>query len=192
MFGVWQVSNKMTSAEPLTAEQATSKVKELYSGQIVEVKEGENLYLITIQLETGTYDIEIDRHSGDIGKLTQTTTDLVSNEKVKKEPHDDSSSTLPNDSSVEKPKEKDPSGESESKQEKKDSTAAEKPKLLTEKEAIAIALKELNGEVDDVELESQGGITYYLVDIEREDNEDEATIQINAVSGEIMSIVWDD
>ncbi|KAA0546321.1 peptidase M4 [Bacillus sp. BGMRC 2118] len=64
-------------------------------------------------------------------------------------------------------------------------------KQLSEEEVIAIALGKVNGEIDEIELEQSGGLTYYLVEINVEDKE-EATIQINSITGEVISITWDD
>jgi len=62
--------------------------------------------------------------------------------------------------------------------------------IITEQQAIDIALQQLKGEVDSVDFEetSEGG--YYLVEIETQ--HDEATFQIHAVSGKILSVSWDD
>lgn len=62
--------------------------------------------------------------------------------------------------------------------------------IITEQQAVQIALEQLKGEVDSVDFEetSEGG--YYLVEIETQD--DEATFQIHAVSGKVLSVTWDD
>lgn len=62
---------------------------------------------------------------------------------------------------------------------------------LTEQEAIVIALSNVQGKVEDTDLEETDSAAYYLIDIETDD-EREATVQIHAVSGEVMSITWDD
>ena len=66
--------------------------------------------------------------------------------------------------------------------------------IISKQQAINIALGQLKGEVDDVDFvnTSQGG--YYLVEIEIDvdDGPDEATYQIHAISGKIMSVTWDD
>ncbi|MFD0871581.1 PepSY domain-containing protein [Paenibacillus residui] len=62
---------------------------------------------------------------------------------------------------------------------------------LTEQEAIAIALSNVQGKVEDADLKETDSAAYYLVEIETDD-EREATVQIHAVSGEVMSITWDD
>ncbi|MGM0902673.1 MAG: PepSY domain-containing protein [Bacillota bacterium] len=198
MFAVWQVGKVMTSAQPLTAEEATQKVQELYKGDIVRVKEGKELYLITIVLDKGTYEIEIDRESGDIASVTRTKKGGASKEGAQKEAtEEEQTETPPSTPQEEEPSEqggKDKTPENQGTPPDNDNSNAkpETPRQITEQEAIAIALKQLNGEVDDVELEESGGRIYYLVEIEREGEEAEATIQINAISGEVMSVFWED
>ncbi|GKV69021.1 hypothetical protein NCCP2716_15190 [Sporosarcina sp. NCCP-2716] len=66
--------------------------------------------------------------------------------------------------------------------------------LLTKQQAIQIALRQLNGEVDDVDFVKTTDGGYYLVEIEIDvdDGPDEATYQIHAISGKVMSVTWDD
>ncbi|SDO16778.1 PepSY domain-containing protein [Halobacillus aidingensis] len=66
-----------------------------------------------------------------------------------------------------------------------------KTQPITEEKAKAVALNEIEGEVDDIDFESEGDPAFYLVEIERPGGE-EATVQIHALSGEIMSVTWDD
>ncbi|OLO37958.1 hypothetical protein BTR23_12410 [Alkalihalophilus pseudofirmus] len=64
------------------------------------------------------------------------------------------------------------------------------PSMLSEQEAIEIALREVEGKVDDVELEVEDGIVVYEIEIEVDDD-NEATIRINAYTGQILSVTWD-
>lgn len=64
-------------------------------------------------------------------------------------------------------------------------------KLITEEEAIGTALKKINGTLEKIELKKSNGESYYLVEIE-ENGEKEGTVQIHAITGEVMSITWDD
>lgn len=64
-------------------------------------------------------------------------------------------------------------------------------KRLTEAEAKEIANKQVNGSVDHVWLETKGELTYYLVEIQTND-EREAIVQIHALTGNVMSVTWDD
>lgn len=190
MLAVWQVSKIMTSAQPLTKEEATQKVQELYVGDIVDVQEGSNRYLITIELETGTYEIEIDRDSGEIGSVIRTKKVAKGNEPAPENKIDDSTNES-NQSSEEEKKTPEEQGTPPA----SGNETAKNPegvKRIPEQEAMEIALNQLDGEVDDIELEQSGDVLYYLVDIEREGSEDEATIKINAISGEVMSVIWDD
>lgn len=63
--------------------------------------------------------------------------------------------------------------------------------VLTEDDASKIALKNVKGFVDDIDLETTDDLTYYLVEVETED-EREAIIQIHAITGNVLSITWDD
>lgn len=67
-----------------------------------------------------------------------------------------------------------------------------KPQFLSEKQAKQKALAEVPGEVDDIELRgTNSGNPYYLVEIDLEDGR-EAIVQVNAISGVIRSVTWDE
>lgn len=64
---------------------------------------------------------------------------------------------------------------------------------VTGAQAQQIALSQVKGEVDDVKYEhnSKNGQQYYLVEIDTPDDR-EAVIQINSITGAVMSVTWDD
>ena len=67
-----------------------------------------------------------------------------------------------------------------------------KTQFLSEKEAKQKALAKVPGEVDDIELRgTNSGNPYYLVEIDLNDGR-EAIVQVNAISGAIRSVTWDD
>ena len=76
---------------------------------------------------------------------------------------------------------------------KKDTSDKQKEKTqpLTEDQARDIALQRVSGHVDDVDYESSDEGSYFLVEIERK-NGSEVTVQVNDVTGKVMSISWDD
>lgn len=74
---------------------------------------------------------------------------------------------------------------------KKQSSTGYPTNIISEQKAIQLALQQVSGEVDDVDLEREDGLIFYLVEIERNDDQ-EAIVQINAITGETMSITWDD
>ena len=61
---------------------------------------------------------------------------------------------------------------------------------LSEEQAIAIALAEIPGAVEEVELEREDGILVYEVEIETADG-GETEVEINANSGEIIEVSVD-
>lgn len=71
------------------------------------------------------------------------------------------------------------------------STIDENSNKLTETEAKEIAKKHVNGVVDQIWLETNEKQTFYLVEIETQDDR-EAIVQIHAITGNVMSVSWDD
>ncbi|BFH66750.1 hypothetical protein J27TS7_39350 [Paenibacillus dendritiformis] len=168
---VWQLVRLLTLAEPLSAAEAASKVKEMYKGEVVEVSELPHGYRVTMELDTGTYEVRIDRNKGKIAGMTRT---KAAPDPEAKPP------------AVEPDQQKPPASQ------KPEPKPKRKPqKRLTEDEAAAIALKTVDGKVDDIDLIHSDGVAYYLVEIDREDGED-GTVQINAITGEVKSVTWDD
>ena len=80
----------------------------------------------------------------------------------------------------------------------KPAKAPTKTVLLSKEQAANIAMKQLPagmiGEVDDVDFEKSDGGGYYLVQIEidTDDELDEVTYQIHAISGKVLTVTWDD
>lgn len=70
--------------------------------------------------------------------------------------------------------------------------APEPARVITRDEAIAIALQTLVGEVQEVEFVDTVDGGYYLVEIENDETDQEATIQIHAIRGDTMTVDWDD
>ncbi|MCM3712596.1 PepSY domain-containing protein [Alkalihalobacillus oceani] len=64
---------------------------------------------------------------------------------------------------------------------------------ITKQEAERIALEQVSGHVEDVDLEDEDGRLLYEVEIEIEGQDgDEATVLIDAVTGEVITIIWED
>ena len=68
--------------------------------------------------------------------------------------------------------------------------AQEEIKPLSKEEVAKIARSQFDGSVDDIEFIATDDGGYYNVDVENE--EDEATLQIHALTGEIITIKYDD
>ncbi|CAM4214282.1 hypothetical protein FHS16_000385 [Paenibacillus endophyticus] len=63
--------------------------------------------------------------------------------------------------------------------------------LISEQRASELALKKIPGKVKDIDMENEGGKWYFFVEIETNDGR-EADVQLNAASGAIVSVTWDD
>ena len=62
---------------------------------------------------------------------------------------------------------------------------------ISEKEAGEIALKEIKGTIHEIDLEDDDNLIFYLVEIDTPENK-EAVVQIDAITGAILTISWDD
>ncbi|MCY7484008.1 PepSY domain-containing protein [Paenibacillus alvei] len=163
---IWQLVRLLSFAEPLSAVEAASKVKNMYKGEIAGVVELSSAYRVTMVLDSGTYVVSIEKNNGKIKGMARTKKTAL------------------------KPEAKPPAVQSD-KQKPPTAAKPEPKKRISEKEAIAIALKTVNGKVDDIDLIQSGGIAYYLIEIDQEDGAD-GTVQINAITGEVKSVTWDD
>lgn len=72
----------------------------------------------------------------------------------------------------------------------KDRAQETQSKMLTDDEAIKIAKKQLTGEVEALSYRSTSDGGYYLIEID--DGTREAVFQIHALSGDVLSVTWDD
>ena len=64
-------------------------------------------------------------------------------------------------------------------------------KLLTASQAKSIALKAVEGKVDDVDLERRNGQTFYEVEIDRKGSPD-VTVRLDAYTGKVLAVINDD
>ncbi|WP_342442250.1 PepSY domain-containing protein [Lysinibacillus sp. FSL K6-0057] len=203
---IWFIQNRYFYVQPLSEAEAVRHIETIYNGHVTQVKKQGNTFEMLFTRENVKYAAILD-------VTTQQVTDLIMKEgqskllltekqirqMVKKE-YGDVESVMLTDSiytvRVENEKiQKDLTLDgytgdvlTERKVELQ-GQSIEEP-IITEQQAIQIALKQLKGEVDSVDFEetSEGG--YYLVEIETQ--EDEATFQIHAVSGKVLSVTWDD
>ncbi|MHA6253029.1 PepSY domain-containing protein [Oceanobacillus sp. CAU 1775] len=75
----------------------------------------------------------------------------------------------------------------EKKQEPKKETKKEKKSIITQEQAVNIALKQFSGKVEDVELDDDDGRLIYEIEIEN-DRGDEAEIEIDAYTGAVLVV----
>jgi uncharacterized membrane protein YkoI len=213
----WQQFGKLSpSADMLTEQEAQKLVYDRYQGEVTLLKLADQRYQIELLKQNKLYSIKLDARSGKILSFNESTKltvptphspsiielpeeelkqivlnaikgSLVSFEKVETNQQPsykaivreaDKQTTIIVDAS---------SGAILS---TSSSEINQPPKTLTEKEAVTIAISQVQGEVDDVWLDTQGDQTFYLVKIETSDDR-EATVQIHAITGDVI-VSWDD
>lgn len=163
VFVSFQQFGKLTpSADMLTEKEAEKLVKERYQGNISSIKLANQQYHIELEKQNHLYSVKLDSSSGKVLSFTQTGTGTTTTKPTPAQ-------TPPQQEEVKE----------------------ETPKRLTDKEAVEIAVTQVQGEVDDIWLETENNQTYYLIKIETNDDR-EATVQIHAITGDVMSVAWDD
>jgi len=203
---------KANMAAAITKERAQQIVEKKYAGEILNLEKKNQQFIVDVKRETGTYRVLLDEKSGEVLSVKRTdeyetdeATVHLTEEEVKKalleqEPGTVKSikqikqgETVVYEAIMEENQQQQKviiNGTSGEIMEKKPIKVEETTKRLTEKEASDIALKQVPGVIDDVDTESIGGMVYYLVEIEV-DEENEAVVAINSITGEIKSVTWD-
>lgn len=167
-----------------TEEEAIGAVLAQYSGEITDATLKGSLYYIRLKSAKGNYEVVVDGHNGSLQSVKRDGGNTNSNGDPLTTA-DPSPTIMPKPSATPKPTGSETSATNK--------PATEKPSLLTAAEAGKLASKHLasshvKGVIEKVE---RGSGDDYLVEIEVDDGR-EATVQVNAISGEIMSVYWDD
>lgn len=197
-------------AEMLTGEAAEVALLAQYPGVINSNVKLKDVYLMELQTDQGLYKVEIGAYSGEVMTLEQlqvlaeeddssvdqgseaepTPTVKPTPSPIPTDKAEPSPSSVPNSSNgpgtgqgssnVDSDKEIDPTPNKEN------------AKLLTSDKASKLAAAHIKGEVEDVSLKTaKDGKKYYLIEIDVNDGRD-AVVQVNAISGAIMSVVWEE
>ncbi len=161
-----------TSADVLTEQEAQAIAEERYTGKVNWIDQKNNQFVMELERSSGIYELIINKETGEVASLKR-----IEQKEEGTKPEEQPKPIEP----TEQPESSEPTAQDEGKV----------SKSLTEQEAAALALQQVAGIVDDIDLENVNGITYYLVDIETEDGR-EAKVEINAITGEVKSLTWDD
>jgi uncharacterized membrane protein YkoI len=209
------------SADMLTEEEAEKLVKERYQGNIASIKLANQQYHIGLEKHNHLYSIKLDSSSGKVLSFTQNDTEAsnptpsqtpvqkveLTEDKIKEiilslvvngtiaslEKVDNGSDSfykaIVNDTENQITMTVD--SVTGSVLSSTSISRNQPPKTLTEKEAVEIARTQVQGEVDDIWLETENNQTYYFIKIETNDDR-EATVHIHAITGDVVSVAWDD
>lgn len=216
VIGIIGIASAIKKDPLLSKAEVRNLVKEQYSGSITGIhldqSEGKDNYKVGLEEKTGLYELEVDAITGNIKNLVQvkkleseqTNEPAISEEKAKQLAVDKYSGNVRSLSAGEEQGEKIYHITIRTKQEEiklvmsansgeitsEDKRSIEKDTQqvkLTEVQARKIALDEINGKIEDIELEEDDGHVFY--EVEMDAKEQEAVIQIDAFTGEILSVV---
>ncbi len=204
VFATLQFTSNSASAY-LSKEEARKKVSDQFSGEIVELEldEEDNQKVYEIEME-GTdrdYELKINAETGKIIKLEekvkkQKTPEVENEDKVTANTEDDQET---NNKDVDK---NDDQNDSEQKATQTDDADSENDyvknaqkkqsakTLISNEKAKSIALSQYNGTIIEVELDDDDGKKYY--EIEMTTTSEEVKMEIDAYTGEIISISKDE
>lgn len=202
----------------ISAQEAAQTVLQQYEGEVLETSRSGALYIVKLQTAAGLYEVEVKTDGSGIYGITalEQFTNGEGNSGQGSEEDGQESAPAP-ETSAQPTASPSPDGSATpessvmpdptpgsnnggkptatpDKGEKPTSTPtppSSRPALISEDRAIELALAQVAGTVEDVDLERKGDTRYYLVEIETEDGK-EAQVQIQAASGKVMSITWGD
>ncbi|QBP41648.1 PepSY domain-containing protein [Paenisporosarcina antarctica] len=204
---------KLTSEEEIvTKEEIQSRIEQMYGDSISNLIRKNDRYIAQINRRDGLYEIVADTSKGDIISITlleqatkqqlpiKTKEDIQS---IVSREYEGTIERMVLSSEMEQPFYAVDIAKDETLitltidavtgsilDSKKKQTTAEQA-LISKDQAIIKANTQLTGEVQYITYEETSDGGYYLIEIESEDDR-EAVIQVHGVSGEILSVTWDD
>lgn len=155
----------VTEQPSLTKAEVETRVAQLYVGEVKSVNAEDDAYIVSFEKDKAIYEVQVNKETGMFSELALIFEPPAEPSQVGTEEN----SGQPDPILI---------------QPATDATKLPKQKI------IAIAQKQLQGEVDSVDFYETTDGGYYLVEIETP--EDEATFQIHAITGKILSISFDD
>lgn len=190
------------SSERMSENEAIDKVQKLYPGAISNAELDGDVYRLQLVSDLGKYDLAVDSRKGNIvsieqvekGKGNPENPDQTGQQPGTHEPDNTGADQGKNQNTP--PSESGGKGSDSTPEDSnigEDSDPETPPmRMITKEYAKKVSLAKVPGTVEDIEYRDEDdGSRYYLVEIEKS-NGKEATIQVNAITGKIMTITWDD
>lgn len=186
---VWSPFSRSTEA--MSQDEVVDGVLKQYpGGEIIKASLEGEMYRMELQSPTGKYEMTVDARKGEIVSIKQLDKAEVKPNPEPVEPVQPSEPDNPP-----KPAENGGKGTTGAESGKGNGNGSDNPEppktMITKEQAIKLSLERVSGTLEDVEYRENKSSRYYLVEIERHDGR-EATIQVHAITGEIMTVTWDD
>lgn len=169
--------NQLVTSTTLSKKDIENRIAALYSGNVQTMTKNGSQYNVTFSVEDYIYEVVVKEDYGTFEQLVlikegTPTADKPPALEVPEEPNE-----AP-DEPVQKP-EPEP--------------APTKPERLTEQQVIAIAKKQAVGTFEDIDFYPNANGGYYIVEIENDnDDGEDVTLQIHAITGKVLSVSFDD
>ncbi|MFC4601320.1 PepSY domain-containing protein [Cohnella hongkongensis] len=180
--------------ETLSREALQEAVLARYPGTVKDLVKAEDRYVMLLETDQGSYRVKADAGSGEIVYLERIGAPMNG--------HEPAPTPAPTSAPAPGPSESPPSSPISSPSPSPtvppstsaspDEGNAKSPAFIGAERAKKLAAAHVKGTAEDVELKGRvAGKAYYLVEVDVEGGRD-ADVQVNAVSGAIMSVIWDD
>mgnify|MGYP003480726544 CR=1 FL=1 len=155
--------NQIITKTTFGEAEIKNRVSSLYNGEVQSMTKKNDQYKVIFTKNDDVYQVIVDEINGTFADLK------VVKKGTKQEEQSETNEEVPAEEKPAEPAE---------------------IKRLTENQVKDIAQSKFNGEIDEIEFVSTDDGGYYNVDMEND--EDEATLQIHALTGEIITITYDD
>lgn len=196
MIGLWFAKSDMVDAEPkLSKTDIQQQLSDQYPGTISELEldyESGKVYEAEIEIKDKDYEIKVDGDTGEVIRLDEKQK-YASGDQVKTEGRN--SATEADLLFIREKEEKNQEEEvtkpdvSASAKHGKHEQTTKKEAIISYSEAKDIALAEFSGTIEDIELDEDDDLLRYEIEIEN--GESEADIEIDAYTGNILVIEID-
>ncbi|SDH73228.1 Uncharacterized membrane protein YkoI [Alteribacillus persepolensis] len=161
------------SGSNLNVEEAKQQIQTQYPGEVTEIERerenGKDVYEMEIVGEEYKYELKLDAASGDVLKLDE-------KEKIR--------------TSKQRETDQNSQNETSSTDDANESSSLQSRFAISIEEAKQIALNEVGGTIDEIERDEDDGMFYYEVELHTERGE--AEVEVDAQTGEIIVISYDD
>lgn len=190
----WE-DEEATSSTTLSHEEIRGLVQRSVGEEVtilkmeLEEEDGQLIYDVKVRQSQGTGEMEINARTGEV--LVYSLTEEEVEPSSVKEVEPPLAQTQPPEQAKEQTKE----DKKDKKEEDKSSPQKEQQqykKPIGEKEAKRIALSKVAGKVEGIELDEDDGRLIYEIEIEAESEDIDAEVLIDAITGEVMTIIWED
>ncbi|WP_052429326.1 PepSY domain-containing protein [Paenibacillus borealis] len=170
VFAALRISGNQ-SVQLLSREQAEQAVLKEYAGNVESLKLQSGKYVAELETAQGLYELKLDGATGEILSIV-----LLKRTAEPSVPPTPSASQAPAGGTTDTPS---------------PAPSPSAQRVVSEDEAVRLALQEVAGKLDDVDTGINESGAFYLVEINTSDGR-EAVVQVNAISGSIMSVTWEE